>query len=197
MTSLSLSLSSLIVIYLFVSAGAKVVRPAASTSALVDLGVPHNLAALAVAAAVAAEGAVATAIVVLPRSGYTTFAWLSLFGIFALPAIVALARDVHIECGCVGSLRSSELGRAQIAQLAAVVPIALFVAHHAPAFGLLAKLQFLSVLQLIAAAILISFGLPSAVRIRRDRRSLGSLDTWVSPTLTRLESRHPSTEPVL
>jgi hypothetical protein len=91
-------------------------NPAATVSTLRQLGVPTALANAA-GLVVAAEVAVALALVFRPGSGWTHAAVAGLAGAFALAGVVALRKEERIRCTCFGSGTGGYLGTSQIAAL--------------------------------------------------------------------------------
>ncbi len=161
--------------FLIVSAAAKAVHPRAAAAALASSGVPRHAAHVAVFVGATAEAAVAAGVVLWPHSRLAQAACLALFGTFAVAGGFALWTGRAVECGCLGALRRSTLGWAQIVQLAVVVGAVGMIARHAPAWSAATGAGAFFLVQVAAAALLVAHAARTWRRIRRDRISLASV----------------------
>lgn len=165
--------------YLIVSATSKAIRPEIAAAALTELGLRTRDARVAVAVAVALELAVAAAIVLWPHSFGAEAGCASLFGVFALLAMLAARSGRSIECGCLGSLHRSVLGWTQILQFGVVTASMVVLRTFAPALSLLTGLGLLLAVEAAASALILLYLFQSWWQVRRDRISLASVRAYV------------------
>lgn len=175
MTAVASALLVLLAVLLFVSAAAKAFNPAAATEALVGLGLKSWPARAAVSITTAAEAVGATAIVLWPGSPIAQALCLTLFGLFALAALLALSSGRVIDCGCMGALHRSKLGWPQLAQFALVAMSVAFVAQHPPEWGRTTAAAVLFAAIVVSATVLLAFAVPAWWRVRSARRSIASV----------------------
>lgn len=175
MSGVAVGLLIIVAGFLQISAASKAIHPSTASRALLGLGLPGRVAHFIVPAGVAAEETVAAAILLWPRAPGAQMACVALFGAFALVAAFALRRGDAVECGCFGALHRSKLGWAQVVQFTLVVPSIILVSLFAPDWSTQTGLGVLFVVHVAAGAALLSFLSPVWWRIRRDRRSLGSV----------------------
>jgi len=186
-SSIAVGVAALLAGYLLLAAATKAVHPRTSISALVAFGAPKRVAGLAVALAIAIEVCAAFGLLLRPAALVTQATVLTLYLVFALLGLLALTQGRRVECGCLGGLHRSTLGWAQLAELIIVVPALAVVARYHPASGARQALPILFAVEAAVGALLLAHAAPSWWRIRRDRVSLGGLNTWVRAVTTRVD----------
>lgn len=110
---------------LLFAGAAKIASPAATGSALAALGASRGGLATGLAVVEIAAG---MSLIVMP-SHMLAFGLVALLGLgFAGAGVVALVRDLNVECGCYGSVALGRLGWAQLVMLPAWLAIAAIAA---------------------------------------------------------------------
>lgn len=165
--------------WLFASAAAKAVSPRAANAALRALGVANRPARVAAVLATAGEAAAAASIVLWPAARAAQLACLSLFGLFAVTGALALRTGRAIECGCMGALRRSTLGWAQIVQFGIVALALGLVRTHGSPWSPGSGATLLFALVVTTGFVLLAFAAPPWWRTRRARVSLASVAPYM------------------
>lgn len=164
----------LLAVFLSLSAATKTFARKKPQQALQELGVPAVIAVGVVTVSVPAEWLLSGAVVLAPRSAIVETCVAAAFGAFALVGCLALVRRRRIECGCFGAIRTGRLGVQQLGQLPFALSIAFLAMPNAPRLAPLNLIVVLLLVELLAAAVVLSSFLPTWRALRLTRASLAS-----------------------
>lgn len=123
----------------------------------------------------------ACALIVFPDSPYPAVAVSALAAAFASLGVYAKAVRRPVECGCLGSIHSFQLGWVQVIQFFAITALLLASRFHATAWGVSASLGILLVCHVAAAAVLLAAIAPTWRAIKGQRISLAEGASFYQP----------------
>lgn len=194
LAAISVTIAFAIATSLLVAASSKTVRPRVAANGLVQLGVPQRVSARFVAVGIVVEWLLAAGVLLRPASLVVELALFAAFAAFAALGIRGLRQAESIECGCFGGLGFSTYGWLQVWQLLVVAACLPVLRSFCPTPGPGTGLALFALAQLAGGATALAFISPVWFRVRRDRRSLGNLETLIRPFLIPAERSVGPTE---